>query len=226
MPAHHAAKPLPLVGNGPMSALPEHGFHLAQLAAAIRFVIVLRRRNANRFSLVCPQMCVKPRKVNVSGLPSPRRSRRSAAKRPNSITRVFSACSSRLNLAESLPQFFQEPPGVRFMLEADHEVVRITHDDDIAVARRLSPLIGPQVKHVVQVEIGQQGRDAPALRRPFLAGPRIALFHHAGVQPFLDVTHDAIVRNPMLDELRQPFVVNVSKKPRMSASSSQLTFFV
>jgi hypothetical protein len=33
---------------------------------------------------------VKPRKVKVSGLPSPRRLRFSAAKRPNSISRVFS----------------------------------------------------------------------------------------------------------------------------------------
>ena len=39
---------------------------------------------------VLPQMKVKPRKLKVSGLPSPRRWRRSAAKRPNSINRVFS----------------------------------------------------------------------------------------------------------------------------------------
>jgi hypothetical protein len=37
-----------------------------------------------------PQMNVKPRKLKVSGLPSPHRSRWSAAKRPNSIRRVFS----------------------------------------------------------------------------------------------------------------------------------------
>jgi hypothetical protein len=34
-----------------------------------------------------------------------------------------------------------------------------------------------------------------------------ALFHHAGVQPFLDVTHDALVRDPMLDEFDEPFVI-------------------
>ena len=46
---------------------------------------------------VFPQICVKPRNVNVSGLPSPRSSRRSAAYRPNSIKRVFSGCSSSPN---------------------------------------------------------------------------------------------------------------------------------
>ena len=45
-----------------------------------------------------PQMCVKPRNVNVSGLPSPRRARRSAAYRPNSISRVFSGWSVSENL--------------------------------------------------------------------------------------------------------------------------------
>ena len=47
--------------------------------------------------LACPQMCVNPRKSNVSGLPSPRRFRLAAAKRPNSIRRVLSGCSSNPN---------------------------------------------------------------------------------------------------------------------------------
>src|SRR3954466_2746682 len=44
-----------------------------------------------------PQMWVNPRKQNVSGLPSPRWARRSAAKRPNSIRRVLSGCSVSAN---------------------------------------------------------------------------------------------------------------------------------
>src|SRR5579883_2719369 len=46
-----------------------------------------------------PQMKVKPRKLKVSGLPSPRRLRLSAAKRPNSISRVFSGCNDSANFA-------------------------------------------------------------------------------------------------------------------------------
>ena len=39
--------------------------------ARIRFVMVLRLHQ-KRPSFVLPQMCVKPRKSNVSGLPTPR----------------------------------------------------------------------------------------------------------------------------------------------------------
>src|SRR3569833_2324818 len=44
-------------------------------------------------------MCRKPRKSNVSGLPSPRRARSLAAKRPNSIKRVFSGCNVSANFS-------------------------------------------------------------------------------------------------------------------------------
>ena len=43
---------------------------------------------------VRPQMCVNPRKLNVSGLLSPRSARRCVACRPNSIRRVFCAMHS------------------------------------------------------------------------------------------------------------------------------------
>ena len=55
--------------------------------------------------------------------------------------------------------------------------------------------------------LASSGETAPALRRSFFLPRAFALFHHAGVQPFLDVTHDALVRNPVLDELHQPFVI-------------------
>jgi hypothetical protein len=45
------------------------------------------------------QICVKPRKSNVSGFPRPRAARFPAALRPNSTSRAFSGCSSNPNLA-------------------------------------------------------------------------------------------------------------------------------
>ena len=42
-------------------------------------------------------MKVNPKKLKVSGLPSPRRSRLTAAWRPNSIRRVLSGCSDSAN---------------------------------------------------------------------------------------------------------------------------------
>jgi hypothetical protein len=68
--------------------------------ARIRFAIVIRLIQ-NRPLLDFPQMCVKPRKSNVSGLPRPRPARFAAANRPNSISRVLSGCSSRPNFLPS-----------------------------------------------------------------------------------------------------------------------------
>src|ERR1019366_1615417 len=59
---------------------------------------IVTRRSPNRPSLVFPQMCVNPRKPDVSGLPRPRALRRRAASRPNSISRVLPWCRSRLSL--------------------------------------------------------------------------------------------------------------------------------
>jgi hypothetical protein len=70
--------------------------------ARIRFEIVIRRTQNRPFFDVA-QMCVKPRKSNVSGLPSPRAARFDAANRPNSISRVLSGCSSSPNFA-NLPR--------------------------------------------------------------------------------------------------------------------------
>ncbi len=64
-----------------------------------RFEIVFRSTR-NLPVRVFPQMCVKPRKSNVSGSPRPLASRARAANRPNSISLVFSAFSSSPNLAK------------------------------------------------------------------------------------------------------------------------------
>ena len=49
-------------------------------------------------------------------------------------------------LAESLPQVFEEPPPISLALEAHHEVIRVAHDNDVAVSVPLPPLVGPQVE--------------------------------------------------------------------------------
>ena len=63
--------------------------------ARMRLRIVVRR-TMNRPNPFFPLMCVKPRKSNVSGLPSPLRSRFCSANRPNSIRRVLSGWSSQI----------------------------------------------------------------------------------------------------------------------------------
>src|SRR5215468_5437760 len=74
--------------------------------ARSRFRILLRSTRNLPFFRACPQMWVKPRKLNDSGLPSPCFFRLTAAKRPNSIRRVLSGCSPARTSADvpSIPE--------------------------------------------------------------------------------------------------------------------------
>src|SRR5512144_3074149 len=119
--------------------------------AGTRFESVIRLSLKRPF-LAFPQICVKPRKRNVSGFPRPRAFRRSAANLPNSISRVFSVASSRLNSA-SLPRRSARNRSIISMLEAHHVIVSETHDDQIATRVPPPPLVGPQVEHVVEVDV-------------------------------------------------------------------------
>src|SRR4051812_3504961 len=103
----HLRQPAPLDGDRLMHAPPQHVLDPPlelegapagppadvgepQEAERLRFAEPAPRRDR-------PQMWVNPRKQNVSGLPSPRWARRSAAKRPNAIRRVLSGCNVSAN---------------------------------------------------------------------------------------------------------------------------------
>src|SRR2546425_935276 len=115
-------------------------------------------------------------------------------------------------LRESFTQLREEPLGVRPVLEPHDEVVRVPHDNHVAVGVRLPPPLSPEVEHVVQVHVGQERRyAAPLGRARFTPRPRPVL-QHAGIEPFLDQPHDALVRNPVLDELLQPPAIDGVEK--------------
>jgi hypothetical protein len=92
---YHGPQPLPDFGHWLVPAPPKllpYGFEFC--GESLR--IVLRSTEKPPVFRFFAQMCVNPRKLNVSGLPWPRRFRSSAAKRPNSIRRVLSGCSSNV----------------------------------------------------------------------------------------------------------------------------------
>src|SRR3989449_2251603 len=111
-------------------------------------------------------------------------------------------------LPDPLGKFRPEPLGIRLDLKSKHAVVGEPDDDDIAAGSRPAPYLDPEVKRVVEVEVRQERRCAAALRRPLLHPYSLPVLQHACVQPFLDEPHDAPVRNPVLDELHQPSVVD------------------
>src|SRR5712671_4547743 len=76
-------------------------------------------------------------------------SRREAAERDQAgLFRMQRQCE--------LPQPFThctpEAPGISFMLEADHDIVRVAYDDHVARGLAPSPAFGPEVEDVVQVD--------------------------------------------------------------------------
>src|ERR1700736_6121137 len=99
-------------------------------------------------------MKVKPRNAKVSGFPSPRSLRSFAAKRPNSIKRVLSGWSDSAKFPEPVMHRIKEATCVALMLEADNQIVGISHDDHVAPGLLPSPALSPEVEAVMQGDIG------------------------------------------------------------------------
>src|SRR5262249_52770572 len=61
-----------------------------------------------------------------------------------------------------------------------------------------------------------RGRGATPLRRPFVLLSPVPILQHARLEPLANLADDALVPNPVLDELPQPFVVNhIIKAPNV-----------
>ena len=96
MSKQHGPQPLTRYRDGILQASPECLFDLPELCLH-PFPKGLPKHDILPL-LVISHTCVNPRKSKVSGLPSPRCFRFSAANRPNPISRVLSSCSPKLNL--------------------------------------------------------------------------------------------------------------------------------
>lgn len=116
-----------------------------------------------------------------------------------------------------------EQPGISFMLEADNDIVRVTHDDNVAFGFSPAPLVGPQVEDVVKVDAGKKRRDHRSLRGPFLTDAPRPFIQNARLEPFAHKADNALVANPVLQKSDQPFLADRIEKLRMSASSIQFT---
>src|SRR5271166_4644362 len=159
-------------------------------------------------------MKVKPRNVNVSGLPSPRRTRFAAAKRPNSIRRVLSGWSDSANLSSRSRIASRKRRASASRSKPATRSVGIAHDDHVARGLAPPPALGPEIEDIVQVDIGKQRRDHRTLPRPLLTDRHRPLFEDARPQPFADQADDALVADPMLDEPNEPFLAHrVEERP-------------
>src|SRR5450755_4534620 len=110
------------------------------------------------------------------------------------------------------PEFHPKLLGIRFLLKAQHDIVRESHDDHVAMRPLLTPRLDPQIEHVMKIDVSQKRRCTSTLGRPFLHSGSFPILQHASIQPFLDEPYDAPVRDPMLDEFHKPFVGKTIEK--------------
>src|SRR6266481_2040059 len=77
------------------------------------------------------------------------------------------ACSADEGEAQKVEGLrFSEPPmsaalhleaaGIFVELKADDQVIGISHDNHVAHGLTMSPSLGPEIKHVVQVNVGKE----------------------------------------------------------------------
>src|SRR5205085_4178978 len=205
MPTHHRLQPLALFGDGFVHAPPKLGFHLVQF----RLQPFADRLPQYRVHSVAPLLHAyvrKAEKAECLGLPFSTPLAVLDRERTELQKSRLLGMQLQVELPHSLRKFHPELIGIRFHLKAKHDIVRKTHHDDISVRPLPTPRLGPQVEHVMKIDVGQERRSTPALGRPFFHSYSFPILQHAGVQPFLDQPHDAPIANPMLDELDQPFV--------------------
>ncbi len=101
MPPNHRRQPLAHFRDRVVQALPKEDLHLLQFG--LQPLGMVWRNTVNMpFLRFFAQICVKPRKVNVSGLPRPASFLFWAAYGPNSRSRVLSRCNSSPNAAKRL----------------------------------------------------------------------------------------------------------------------------
>jgi hypothetical protein len=115
--------------------------------------VVLLTRNCPR--LLRSQMKVKPRKLKVSGS-EPVMSSSFCGKAAELDQAGLVRIERQRELLEPLAHIVPEAPGVRLVLEADDNVISIPHEDHVARGLVPSPARGPEVEHVMQVDVGEQ----------------------------------------------------------------------
>src|SRR6266478_5504340 len=202
---HHRLQPLAQFGNGFVHAPLKLGFHLIQL----RLQPFPYRLPQHRKPSIAPLLYANMRKSEeVERLRLPFSTPLPLVDRMRTELQQsrFLGMQLQVELLHAFREFRPELLGIRLAVKSNHDIVRKTHHDDLAVRPLLTPCLDPQVEHVMEINVSQQRRGTAALGRPFLHPYPFPIRQHAGVEPFLDQSHDAPICYPVLDEFHQPFV--------------------
>ena len=156
---------------------------------------------------------MKPEELERLRLAEPTRlSRSRAACRPNSISRVFSAFSSRPNFASlSRSSAQNRSASSRCSNPTTKSSAKRTMITSPCACRR-PPLVSPEVKDVVQVDVREQRRNRSPLRNALLERRPRPVLDDPRSQPFLDQPQDPLdPRSGALRTCIQPLMVEAGE---------------
>src|SRR6266576_1012579 len=208
---HDRLQPSTLLKDGYVHAPPKLGFHLVQLRLQPFAYRLPQHREHSVASLLCANVR-KAEKVERLRLPFSSLLPVLDRKRTKFQKSRLLGMQLQMELPHSLGEFHPKLIGLRLRLKSQRDIIRETHDDHFAERPLPTPRLGPQVEHVMKIDVSQQRRSASALGRTLLHTYPFPFHQHASVEPFLDQSHDAPVCNPMLHELDKPFVGNPVEK--------------
>ena len=115
------------------------------------------RTRANLPPWSIPQICLKPRKSNVSGL-SPVFARSTRTNLPKRISRVFSSANSSPNFSNRSVNFFLNS-SASLPIENSQRNHRQTLSGTPPLCTLLDLLFEPEIKNVVQIDVSQDRLD-------------------------------------------------------------------
>ena len=171
---HHCLQPLAQFRDGFVHAPLKLSFHLVQL----RLQPFAYRLPQHRKPSIAPLLYANVRKAKeVERLRFPFSTPRPAVDRIRTEFQKsrFLGMQFQVELPHSFGEFRPKLIGIRFAVEAHHDVVSESHHDDIAVRSFLTPRLDPQVEYIMKIDVRQKRRGTSALGRPFL--PSVFVSH-------------------------------------------------
>ncbi len=167
MPTDDRAQVGPLLRDGEVHAPPQLGFHLLQLR--LQPLPDRLPQHGEHSTPLLPTDVGETQEVERFRLtltpPPPVPVRERAELDEAGLVRV----QREAELGEPLPKRGQEALGFGAVLEAHDEVIGEADDDHVADRLRPPPSVDPQVEHIVQVDVSQEGADdAPYAKGNFV----------------------------------------------------------
>src|ERR1700730_17065572 len=119
---------------------------------------------------------------------------------------------------------FEKPTRVGLALEPNHYIISISRDDHVAGGLAPSPALRPEIKDVVQIDVGEQWLDHRSLSRTPVTRRHDPIFEHSRLEPFLYQADDAPIADPVFQKTHQPFLTDRIKEALNVGERAEASF--